>query len=328
MTVSLLISNECDYLDAHGDQDQVLRYKKYQAERMNDPKLSKEYPWTFEVVDGIFQQSDSSTEDRTFSYVENNFGRLKSWQEISDTLDSLNANAASNVSYKLIFCARHGQGYHNYIVEKYGLEQWHAKWHCLGTDGEVTYGPDAMLTELGMNQAKENHQAWKKELALGAPIPDAFYVSPLQRSSWTLQMTWDGLRPQEKQPIVTENLRETLGVNLCDKRSTRLVIESRFKPHGFVIEEGFSEEDKLWLPDYREEYFEQSIRVDQFLQSLFNREWDEKSNLIIKQNQHKVVSTTSHAGTIRGFITVLGHRPFTISTGGMIPIFVKATRHI
>lgn len=325
-TMSLLISNECDYIDAHGNQEQLELYRQFRDKSRSDPELSKQYPWSFEVVDGFFQQSDETTEDRTFSYVDNNFGRLKSWQEISESLATLNASAAANESYKLIFCARHGQGYHNYVVEKYGLDQWNTKWHSLTTDGEVTFGPDSTLTETGINQAKENREAWKKELALGAPVPDSFYVSPLQRSCWTLHYTWDGLRPEGKQPVVTEIIRETLGVNMCDKRSPKLVIESRFDKHGFKVEDGFSEEDKLWLPDYRETFYEQGIRVDNFLQKIFDREWDEESKLVARDDHHTVVSTTTHAGTIRAFITVLGHRPFTISTGGMIPIVVKATR--
>lgn len=36
------------------------------------------------------------------------------------------------------------------------------KWRFLGTDGELTWGPDAGLTELGIRQAKENNMVWKE----------------------------------------------------------------------------------------------------------------------------------------------------------------------
>lgn len=324
--MSLLIPTECDYEDAHGgDPKQEEIYKEEIAKLQKTTDTN--FPWKFEVVPGFFKQSDDSTDDLKFNYATDNFGRIGLWEEIIARLQELNKNAADNEVYKLLFLARHGQGYHNVIVNKYGIEQWNKKWHSLTTDGELIYAPDPMLTDLGISQAKENNQAWREQLKQGAPIPSKFYVSPLQRSCHTVVHTWDGIKPTSLHPLVYEGVRETLGLNLCDKRSTRTVICERFeKPHGFNIDDTVTENDELYKDDYRETLVEQSIRLNKFLQYLFEQDFTGTQVNRSKALDDIFVSITSHAGTIRSFITVLGHRHFTISTGGMIPIVVKATR--
>ena len=71
---------------------------------------------------------------------------------------------------------------------------------------------------------------------------------------------------------------------------------------------------------------EQSLRLNGYLQDLF--EQDCKSGKVDKKLavDNIFISTTSHSGTIRSVINVVGHRNFTVSTGGMLPIVVKATR--
>lgn len=295
-------------------------------------KLSKEtndYPWTFEVVKGFFKQDDEETNDLEFNYVLSDFGIKKPWKQIIADIHSLNESAEDNVLYKLVFFARHGQGYHNVILERYGLDAWYADgWDTKTHDGDIEYAPDPMLTDLGITQAKENNKAWKEQIAKGAPIPDKFYVSPLQRSSRTLVYTWDGIKEADKHPLVIEHLRETSGITFCDQRSTKTVIKQRFDQHGFEFEEGFTEEDDFFDPVRREVFFEHGIRSNGFLQRLFEADYDKEKAAVDKSLTKKstFISTTSHAGAIRSFIMVLNHRDFTIPTGGMIPIVIKATR--
>ena len=103
--MSLLIPTVNDYTDAHGDAEGTLEYEKCiracQDERNDENKLV--YPWKFEVVKGFFKQTDEATDDLKFRYTEENFGRLKSWDEITKTLEKLNAEAADNEGYKLVF---------------------------------------------------------------------------------------------------------------------------------------------------------------------------------------------------------------------------------
>lgn len=58
------------------------------------------------------------------------------------------------------------------------------------------------------------NDAWRKELAAGAPVPETFYSSPLQRSAKTLEITWSDLvlKPKRVKPIIVEGFRL---VNFC-----------------------------------------------------------------------------------------------------------------
>ncbi|RLV91888.1 putative phosphoglycerate mutase [Spathaspora sp. JA1] len=296
--MSLLVPDKRDHQDAHGDLDQDEKYHFHLAQ--TSPK------WTFEPVDGFFLQSDTETNDMEFRYTLQDFGICKPWTELVTHLDKLNSEAETGVKYRLLFLARHGQGWHNVVTKKYSKSEWFSKWRYIGTDGDLVWGTDAKLTQLGIDQAVENHQAWKLQLAKGCPIPQRFYVSPLSRSINTHNITWPNTTP-----IVVDNLRETIGVHLCHKRNTRTGILESFPNVEF--EPGFSEDDELFdkvYSDTREELHQQFLRIHGVLSDLFDRD-------------ESVVSITSHAGTIRSFITVIGHRKFTIPTGGMIPIVVK-----
>ncbi|CAN3355377.1 probable phosphoglycerate mutase Pmu1p [Diutina catenulata] len=307
-----LISSENDYDVAHRDTHLDDVYRELLGHAIaKDPAA---YPWSFESVPGLFvQATDPALDDRHFDYTQD-FGRLKSWPEVNATLERLNAEDP-NVHYKLVYFARHGQGPHNVIVDKYGIDQWHEKYKYIGLDEDtgLEYAPDPPLTAVGESQAEENHQAWAKQIADGAAVPTKFYVSPLQRSCQTLAITWQDLLPTTVKPVVCELLRETIGINLCDKRSHREVIEQRFPT--YCTSRLHHHDDELFCDDVRESFAEQSVRCNQFLQHVFSDNPDDI-----------VVSTTSHGGTIRAFITVVGHPKFCISTGGMIPMVIKATK--
>lgn len=326
------VPTQADFQDAHlslTGEEQKYREKlqEYSETRFNNTDLV--YPWSFETVPGFFKQADDKTNDMEFDYLQEGFGKLKPWEQVQKEIEQLNANASDNEVYKIIFCGRHGQGYHNVIVSKYGYEEWDKKWHSLTKDGDITYAPDPELTSLGIEQAKANNEAWKREIKAGCPIPTKFYSSPLQRSCYTLLYTWDGI-PQKNPPVITETIRETMGLNLCDKRSPRQTIKDRFGPHGFIIDDLVTERDDLYLNVYREKLHEHAIRVNSFLQSVFDQDWNPDECKVDKKSalENSYVSTTTHAGCIRAFILVVGHRRFTIPTGGMIPLVVKATRRV
>lgn len=330
MTQSLLIPSARDRVDSHADLDQDELYYEQISQLQNTPGSTHKdaYPWTFSPVPGFFKQTDPNTDDLVFNYTEEDLGRLHSWQDIVEQIDELNKRSPENECYKVLFLARHGEGWHNVASHKYPAEEWMRKWRFLGTDGELTWGPDADLTELGIRQAEENNMVWKDQIAKGAPIPSKFYVSPLKRSCRTLNYTWEDI--DIPKPIVVEKLRETIGIHLCHKRSTKSEINKGFP--SFQFEPGFSETDELEkaYSVNRERLHEQFLRINEFLQELFEQDW-ENINERINAEQLKdstFLSITSHAGTIRSFITVINHRKFTIPTGGMIPIVVKGTRRI
>ncbi|ODV82191.1 phosphoglycerate mutase-like protein [Suhomyces tanzawaensis NRRL Y-17324] len=308
--MSSMVPNARDRVDAHGDLDQDDLYFQ---------NLAKcDVNWRFETVQGFFKQASLETDDMKFDYVNENFGITKPWEQLKREVDELNEKSPPNVAYKVLFLARHGQGWHNIALQKYPKEEWFAKWRFLGTDNEITWGPDAELTELGVKQADENCVAWNNQLREGAPFPTKFYVSPLLRSIKTLERTWkDQSIPL---PVVLENLRETIGVHLCHQRAPKSDIGKKFP--FLTFEPSFTESDELAVKynPVREELHQQFLRINGVLQELFE---DDKLQF---NSENSFVSITSHAGTIRSFITVVGHRKFTIPTGGMIPILVKGTR--
>lgn len=105
-------------------------------------------------------------------------------------------------------------------------------------------------------------------------------------------------------------LREALGVHTCDRRSSKTPIQARWPQ--FEIEKGFAENDPLWVPDVRESDEHLTARMKTLLDDIFTHD------------EHTFVSFTSHSGAIAGLLRALGHIPFGLQTGGVIPVLVKA----
>lgn len=291
----------------------------YEAKKLQFEQDQKEY-WKFEVVPNFFKQAHEDTDENKFDYLKEHFGRLKPWSQIVSDLELLNAAADSdNEVYKLFFLSRHGQGYHNLAHITYGEKDWNEYWSKLEGNGEYTWGPDPELTELGQLQAKDNYKQWKEELEDHSKVlPHKWYASPFTRSIDTLIGTWEDIVDLSSvKPLILEDLRETLGVHTCDKRSPKTVISKKYEPIGFEIEPGLVEQDIYWKPDYRETIGEQAVRLNKSFQYILSSTSKDES----------IISITSHSCSIRAQLLVLGHRPFAIGTGGMIPVFVKATKH-
>ena len=147
------------------------------------------------------------------------------------------------------------------------------------------------------------------------PAPQSYYASPLDRCCQTAKLTFDGLDlPSDRpfKPLIKEMMREVMGVHTCDRRSTRTAISKRYPE--FPFEVGFREEDPLWLADLRESDSQVDFRVRGFLDDIF------------EHDSNTFISLTSHSGAIAGFLRVLGHKPFSLPTGGVIPVLVKAEK--
>lgn len=80
------------------------------------------------------------------------------------------------------------------------------------------------------------------------------------------------------------------------------------------FEDGFTETDELW--DAKERESEDHIVAR--LKSLLND--------VFANDGHTFISFTSHSGAIRAILAAIGHRPFRLETGTMIPVLVKAER--
>lgn len=296
-----------DVLAAQTEPQDLVEYRQLLEEHKQQ--------WKFEVVPNQFFQSLQDTDDQKFDYIARHFGVVNGWKSTLEHLNRLNGETDDSVVYKIFFLARHGQGFHNVAHDLYGDDAWNEHWLKLNGNGDMVWGPDPELTDLGIQQARDNTLQWKIEVENDCPLPTKFFLSPLRRSADTLVYTWESLCPTAQlKPLIMEKLRETTGVHTCDKRLPRAVIAEKYEPQGFVIEDGFAEQDVYYKPDYRETVAEQALRVNQSFQTIFSTTSD------------SVISITSHSGTIRAQLMALGHRPFAIGTGGMIPVFVKAVK--
>ncbi|TKA72369.1 hypothetical protein B0A55_06544 [Friedmanniomyces simplex] len=304
--------------------------------------------FTYQIVEGYFLQSDPATPpvslDKTrptyFDYTKHNFGlvdqpgpypseghyqdykNLTQWQRFTRFLHALPLTSPPGTSFKVFYLARHGEGYHNIAEAFYGTEAWDEHWSKLEGNGTITWD-DAHLTGLGEQQARDAgrflEQQFGEEVLM--PVPGEWVVSPLTRCLETANLTWGGLElpgedggeGAEFKPAIKEMVREVTGVHTCDRRSTRTIIHATVPE--WAIEDGFAEQDELWQADHREKWAEHDVRSRAFLDEVFARE-----------DGSEVMSVTAHSGTIASLLRVTGHRKFPLPTGGMMPIFVKATR--
>jgi len=239
------------------------------------------------------------------------------WQRFTHHLTTLNDASPATTSYRLLFLARHGQGIHNVAESYYGEQAWNCYWSAL--PGTPNGGPtwfDAHLTRIGVAQAQTVHDFWASQMrAEKMPTPQSFYVSPLDRTLETADVTWSGLdlgpdRPYK--PVVKELLREGMGIHTCDKRSPRSYIQKHYP--AYTIEAGFAEEDPLWLPDLRESRSSHTARLTELLDDIF------------AHDESMSISMTAHSGTIGAILRAVGHRVFTLQTGAVIPVLVKVER--
>lgn len=292
---------------------------EYKDTRFNNTDLV--YPWTFRVVPGFFEESKKKEG--------NEFGLVKSWESIKSDLLELNQQANSNEMYKLLYCAREFESFPDVIIEKYGVEKWKNELYRLESYCDIKYAPDPDLTEGGKKQAQGWNEIWKQEIKDGAPIPEKFYSSPLQRSCQTLIRTWEGIIPKDNShgPIIELSLRETIGLSKCDKRPSKSELKEKYSKLGFVIDEEISERDDLHSSVYREKLHEQGIRVNSFLQKLYEEDWDgSKAVDIQKAKDHTYIYTASHPSSIRCMLMVLGEHNY--SNFPLIPLVVKGSRRL
>lgn len=290
-------------------------------------------PSNVTVVRGIFKQDDPSFNETGYDSLKDSFGLVDQsegrWKNFTEWvgpdpadrryITKLNREADEHTTYKVIYIARHGQGYHNVAESLYGTPAWNCYWSLLGTDGNITWGPDPLLTPLGEEQATANNVAWKEQIKAGVPLPQILYSSPMRRSASTLQITWkDILLNKGFKPIIKESYREVIGLHTCDERSNKTVLAETYRelgvynltPAGWDFEPAFNEHDLLWDAVYQETAPQQTLRLRLILNELF------------ATDPRTFISITAHSGVIAAFFRAIGHRTFSVQTGGMVPVVV------
>ncbi|KAI1648953.1 phosphoglycerate mutase-like protein [Daldinia loculata] len=283
----------------------------------------------YTTISGFFQQDDPTTDSKSFDYTETNYGlinrsyptdgvfdpkRMKTqWERFTYYVDSLNGDCDGSTQYKVLFMARHGEGYHNTAESYYGTPAWNCYWGPLEGNGTAIWR-DAQLTEAGIAQCTKANNFWKRALAVEKiPAPQSYYSSPLIRSATTANLTFNGLEvPVDRPfaPTIKEFLREGISMRTCDERSNKTYIQTLLP--AFRFEDGFTEDDELWK-GYEGETSEAQIkRTKIVLDDIFS------------SDDSTWISITSHSGQIRANLQVLGHIEFSLSTGQAIPALVKA----
>ncbi|KZS97486.1 phosphoglycerate mutase-like protein [Sistotremastrum niveocremeum HHB9708] len=266
-------------------------------------------PVTYEIVPGIFSPSGLSEKLSVFGLLDESPDR---WTRLREKLERLNEECGAGQEVKLIWLARHGEGYHNLAEKKYGPGIWNTQTARENGDDEITWGPDPLLTSLGEQQAASLNEAWKIALKDGMPSPEKWFCSPMRRTASTLEITFRGLLPDGVKPLFIENIREHNGVHTCDKRLPKSILASAFPNFDFL--EPMEEEDVLWDPDHRESEEELVARIAKGFEQV-----------VEQSGTSRYISVTAHSGAIRAMLYVLGHPPVALPTGGVIPVVVRIT---
>ncbi|KAG8983388.1 hypothetical protein FRB93_007292 [Tulasnella sp. JGI-2019a] len=272
----------------------------------------------YSIVPGFFLHDLHHPVPEPSIALPNHFGLLDNstnrWANFKHKFDSLIESAPVGTQYKLVVIGRHGEGWHNVADTKYG-EEWGKKWGMLNGDGTLVWGPDAELSPVGIDQARAANALWKREIAVGMPLPTQLYSSPFVRAAKTCKVTFDDLliANGKVKPLIIEMLRELMGVYTCDQRGTLSKLRKEYPE--FEIEHGFVEEDVLWKADYRETWEENAARQKLAFDTIFDE----------KNKHHRYVSLTSHSGVIRATLLMLGREMFLIPIGGVVAFVVKST---
>lgn len=111
-------------------------------------------------------------------------------------------------------------------------------------------------------------------------------------------------------PTIKELFREGISTHTCDHRSNKTYIHNLFP--SWTIESTFTEYDELWNGITAETSSSQDYRSKVVLDSVF------------ASDPAQIISITTHSGEASSLLRVLGHRTFSLVTGAIIPILVKA----
>jgi len=283
----------------------------------------------YTTITGFFLQDDPATNPATFDYTSTNFGlierpydsdseydpdRKKSqWQRFEHQVSRLNLNCGQKVQYKVLFMGRHGEGDHNVAESYYGTPAWNCYWSEQEGNGTVIWA-DAHLTQAGIAQAVKANTFWAHQIATQKiRTPESYYSSPLMRCLATANLTFSGLDLPSTHPFaphIKELFREAIGVHTCDRRSSKTAIHDAYP--NFTFEKGFKEEDPLWDAIVRETDSAQDERSKTVLDDVFSHD------------DNTWISISSHSGEIGSILRVLGHQKFSLGTGQVIPVLVKA----
>ncbi|OAA38244.1 phosphoglycerate mutase family protein [Beauveria brongniartii RCEF 3172] len=232
------------------------------------------------------------------------------WARFVDHVQALNREARDNVSYKIMFLTRHGQGFHNNH----------------GDDTEARCF-DALLTDVGIAQADALGAQWLA--TAGLPVPQSHYASPLTRCLQTaeryllpLMSVRDGGGGGGGRPyrptIIKEGLRERWTTHTANMRRPRAWIAARWP--ACDIEDGFSEEDLLGMTMRAEQRAETVTENQERVMRVMEDVFDEGDGAA------EVVAWTFHSLTMRALMGGLGMVPFKVQPATTVAVLVRGEK--
>ncbi|KAK4102360.1 hypothetical protein N658DRAFT_495710 [Parathielavia hyrcaniae] len=172
---------------------------------------------------------------------------------------------------------------------------------------------DARLTEDGSRLARHLGNLWVEWDAMGVPLPETLYTSPLARRLETTMLVYEPVMAKHGRslrPVVKELLRERLTNHTCDKRSSRSWIAETYPE--YVLERELEMVDTLWKKDRYETNDEHVARKRRLLEDVFA---NDKSTF---------VSLTTHSYAISAILEVVGAPHFRVSERAINPLLIKA----
>lgn len=259
----------------------------------------------YEVVTGIFQQDDNSTNPSTFNFLTSNFGLINrtypsdpqtpdskystQWQRLAKYIHDLNKE--KHTRYSLVFFGRHGEGVHNAAQTYFGTPAWNCYYSEMDGNSTVTWA-DAHLTATGVAQAQAVNTFWASLIAnQKITPPQTYYTSPLYRCLDTARLSFSGLNlPKDNPfiPTIKELLREGISAHTCDRRSNKTFIHESFPSYKF--EAGFAQNDPLWRALMAEPSTDQDLHSKAVLDDIFTND------------SSTFISVTSHSGEIASLL--------------------------
>lgn len=283
---------------------------------------------TFTALPGYFRAFENSDSRGVDSSIIDHLELVShdSWADLYAQLPE----DTDTENYKLVILARHGQGYHNAAILRYGQEAWDSYWSFLDGDEHGNW-LDSKLTDLGQRQVQATGSGVLspivKDLQL---LPHVFFSSPMRRCLETFVGSWQDIFAGNEQHLtgkevsvrVLENIRETLGEHACDKRVPHSVAVKEYQNFktgaGHTIawsyESDYPEEDRLWRKDHRETISELDARLHTGLSQIFSQ----------LSSDQKFISITCHSGVIGSILRNLKHPPVqNLNTGKIVCAVVK-----
>ncbi|KAM3540267.1 hypothetical protein ARSEF1564_006832 [Beauveria bassiana] len=216
------------------------------------------------------------------------------WARFVNHVQALNRESPDNVSYKIMFLTRHGQGFHNAMKDKAAAGETCDENH--GDDAEAQCF-DALLTDAGIAQADALGAEWLA--TAGLPVPQSHYASPLTRC---LQTAERYLQPLMSVPGDEAPARMDRRARACE------------------IEHGFSEEDLLTITMRAEQRAETETENRERVMRVLEDVFDEGDGA------GEVVAWTFHSLTMRALMGGLGMVPFKVQPATTVAVLVRGEK--